>query len=239
MLKRILSLTILSIRIEILRAIDSDIHYCYSQLGKGGLGHVWSICEGSVEEEWRHSVAPIPADKLEKVLHKATDDELESTQDANILPPSGELKSDSYVSDGDDNESSRDDSFHFEKEVRCFVFLMFGGREKSFACLTFVNFYLQVEATFLRAVHENIEVANVILEVNSLRYAILHFAVISYLLLRCVLHNLRFTFCSIDFILFFLQKTKKLLSLRKTMKEHKVYKKPSPQNLLKKGFPTM
>ncbi|XP_050940737.1 uncharacterized protein LOC103495740 isoform X1 [Cucumis melo] len=113
-----------------------------SELGKGGLGYVWSICEGSVEEEWRHSVAPIPADKLEKVLHKAPDDEVELTQDANVLPPSGELKSDSYISDGDDNESSRDDSIHFEKEV---------------------------EATFLRAVHENIEVANVILEVNSLR----------------------------------------------------------------------
>lgn len=89
----------------------------------------------------------------------------------------------------------------------CFSDVWWQG--KSFACLTFVNFYLQVEATFLRAVHENIEVANVILEVNSLRYAILHFAVISYLLLRCVLHNLRFTFCSIDFNFFFFTKNKK------------------------------
>ncbi|KAG6599283.1 hypothetical protein SDJN03_09061, partial [Cucurbita argyrosperma subsp. sororia] len=113
-----------------------------SELGNGGIGHVWSICEGSVEEEWRHSVAPIPADKLEKILQKATDDELELTRDANVLPTSGELKSDSNVSDGDDNEDSRDDSIHFEKEV---------------------------EATFLRGVHENIKVDNVILEVNSLR----------------------------------------------------------------------
>ncbi|XP_022999250.1 translation initiation factor eIF-2B subunit epsilon-like isoform X2 [Cucurbita maxima] len=113
-----------------------------SELGNGGIGHVWSICEGSVEEEWRHSVAPIPADKLEKTLQKATDDELELTRDANVLPTSGELKSDSNVSDGDDNEDSRDDSIHFEKEV---------------------------EATFLRGVHENIKVDNVILEVNSLR----------------------------------------------------------------------
>ncbi|XP_022946813.1 translation initiation factor eIF-2B subunit epsilon-like isoform X2 [Cucurbita moschata] len=113
-----------------------------SELGNGGIGHVWSICEGSVEEEWRHSVAPIPADRLEKILQKATDDELELTRDANVLPTSGELKSDSNVSDGDDNEDSRDDSIHFEKEV---------------------------EATFLRGVHENIKVDNVILEVNSLR----------------------------------------------------------------------
>ncbi|XP_023537933.1 translation initiation factor eIF-2B subunit epsilon isoform X1 [Cucurbita pepo subsp. pepo] len=112
-----------------------------SELGNGGIGYVWSICEGSVEEEWRHSVAPIPSNKLEKAL-QAADDELELTQDSNVLPTSGELKSDSNFSDGDDNEDSRDDSIHFEKEV---------------------------EATFLRAVHENIKVDNVILEVNSLR----------------------------------------------------------------------
>ena len=139
-----MSLTLLRIRIETWpfgfkykRVIDSDILYCYSQLGNGGIGHVWSICEGSVEEEWRHSVAPIPADKLEKTLQKATDDELELTRDANVLPTSGESKSDSNVSDGDDNEDSRDDSIHFEKEVRSFVFLMAGGRDN----LLLANFY--------------------------------------------------------------------------------------------------
>ena len=97
-------------------AFDSDILNYYSQLGNGGIGYVWSICEGSVEEEWRHSVAPIPSNKLEKAL-QAADDELELTQDSNVLPTSGELKSDSNFSDGDDNEDSRDDSIHFEKEV--------------------------------------------------------------------------------------------------------------------------
>lgn len=129
-------------------AIDSDILNYYSQLGNGGMGYVWSICEGSVEEEWRHSVAPIPADKLEKAM-QATDDELELTQDANVLPPSGELKSDSYVSDGDDNEDSRDDSIHFEKEVKSFVFLFLtcfclvtaGTNVQSFVWLTCTNFY--------------------------------------------------------------------------------------------------
>ena len=58
----------------------------------------------------------------------------------------------------------------------CFSDIWWQGQ--SFACLTSINFYVQVEATFLRAVHENIEVANVILEVNSLRYAIMIFPVI-------------------------------------------------------------
>ena len=34
------------------------------QLGTGGVGYIWSIFEGSHEEEWRHSIALIPADNL-------------------------------------------------------------------------------------------------------------------------------------------------------------------------------
>ncbi|KAL0005735.1 hypothetical protein SO802_013296 [Lithocarpus litseifolius] len=110
------------------------------ELGTGGVGYIWSICEGSHEEEWRHSIAPIPADKLAEAM-QTTDDDLELlTQDGSVLPPSGELKPDSNYSD--DNEDPRDDSLYFEKEV---------------------------EATFLRAVHENIKEDHVILEVNSLR----------------------------------------------------------------------
>lgn len=110
------------------------------ELGTGGVGYIWSICEGSHEEEWRHSIAPIPADKLAEAM-QTTDDDLELlTQDGSVLPPSGELKPDSNYSD--DNEDPRDVSIYFEKEV---------------------------EATFLRAVHENIKEDNVILEVNSLR----------------------------------------------------------------------
>ncbi|KAK4596189.1 hypothetical protein RGQ29_014294 [Quercus rubra] len=110
------------------------------ELGTGGVGYIWSICEGSHEEEWRHSIAPIPADKLAEAM-QTTDDDLELlTQDGSVLPPSGELKPDSNYSD--DNEDPRDVSIYFEKEV---------------------------EATFLRAVHENIKEDHVILEVNSLR----------------------------------------------------------------------
>lgn len=112
-----------------------------SQLGSGGVGHIWSFSEGGYDEELRHSVAPIPADKLAELI-QAIDDDLELTQDGSILPPSGELKPDSNYSEDDDIEDSRDESIYFEKEV---------------------------EATFLRAVHENISVDHVVLEVNSLR----------------------------------------------------------------------
>lgn len=109
-----------------------------SEVGSGGVGYIWLVCEGGQEEEWKHSVAPIPADKLAEVMH-ATDDEIElPAQDGNVLPLSGELKSESMSND------SEDDDNEFEKEV---------------------------EATFVRAVNENIKEDNVILEVNSLRLA--------------------------------------------------------------------
>ena len=89
------------------------------QLGMGGAGHVWSTCEGSHEEEWRHSVAPIPKDKVMEAI-KTMKDDLEN--DDSFLPPSGELKPNSNYSDDDDHEDSRDDSYYFEKEVRIFTF---------------------------------------------------------------------------------------------------------------------
>lgn len=112
------------------------------KLGTGGVGYIWSICEGGQEEEWRHSVAPIPEDKLTELSEAMDDDQELVTQDRTALSTSGELISDSNASEGDDNEDSKDDSVYFEKEV---------------------------EATFLRAVEENVKVDHVILEVNSLR----------------------------------------------------------------------
>lgn len=77
----------------------------------------------------------------DKILEavKAMENELELILDGNTLPPSGELIPNSIDSDEDDNDDSRDD---FDKEV---------------------------EATFLRAVHENIEDNHLTLEVNSLK----------------------------------------------------------------------
>lgn len=90
------------------------------QLGIGGAGYIWSICEGGHDEEWRHSVAPIPADKLAEAAD-AADNDLELTQDVSALPPSGELKPDSNDSDYDDNEDARDELIYFEKEVKIFI----------------------------------------------------------------------------------------------------------------------
>ncbi|PKI44627.1 hypothetical protein CRG98_034982, partial [Punica granatum] len=113
-----------------------------SELGCGGVGYIWSICEGASEEEWRHSIAPISAEKLAE-LTQTTDDDLEfSNQDGNAPASSGELRSDALSDSEDDDEDTKNDSAYFEKEV---------------------------EATFLRAVHENVQVDHVILEVNSLK----------------------------------------------------------------------
>ncbi|OMO55344.1 hypothetical protein COLO4_36032 [Corchorus olitorius] len=112
-----------------------------SELGTGGVGYIWSIFEGGNDEEWRHSVAPIPSDKLAKIMLEKHEDEELLTQDGNVVSPSGDLKSDSdgNASDNNDDEGS------------------------------YVSFEKEVEATFLRAVLENHEVNNAILEVNGLR----------------------------------------------------------------------
>ncbi|XWS42663.1 hypothetical protein CRYUN_Cryun16bG0033500 [Craigia yunnanensis] len=87
-----------------------------SELGAGGVGYIWSIFEGGHDEEWKHSVAPIPTDKLAKIMLDKDDDEELLTQDGNALSASGELKSDhdSIGSKDDDNEDSRDDYVSFE-----------------------------------------------------------------------------------------------------------------------------
>ncbi|KAF5946068.1 hypothetical protein HYC85_016296 [Camellia sinensis] len=114
-----------------------------NQVGAGGVGFIWSVGEGGYEEELRHSVAPIPADKLAEIIQAANDDIEMSAQDGNLLPASGELQPDSNSIGSEDNiEDMRDDYIYFEKEV---------------------------EATFLRAVQENITEEHVVLEVNSLR----------------------------------------------------------------------
>ncbi|KAG5087155.1 hypothetical protein JHK82_054552 [Glycine max] len=96
--------------------IVSQYTFFIDQLGMVGAGHVWSTCEGSHEEEWRHSVAPIPKDKILEAI-KTMEDDLELTHDDSFLPPSGELKPNSNYSDDDDHEDSRDDSYYFDKEL--------------------------------------------------------------------------------------------------------------------------
>lgn len=91
------------------------------QVGVSGAGYIWSVCEGGLEEEWRHSVAPIPADKLaEFSLNVHAELDL-TNQDGSILPASGELMPDSgsVVSDYDVDEVFKGDYAYFEKEVNC------------------------------------------------------------------------------------------------------------------------
>ncbi|KAL6560301.1 hypothetical protein OROGR_003860 [Orobanche gracilis] len=116
----------------------TDLSDSQTQVGQGGVGYIWLVCEGGYEE-WRHSVAPITSERLAEILRNTTDEVEISNEDNNILPPSGELEPDSVE---DSDEDANDDFAHFEREV---------------------------EATFLRAVHENVKEDHVILEVNSLR----------------------------------------------------------------------
>ncbi|KAL6498835.1 hypothetical protein OROGR_028382 [Orobanche gracilis] len=115
----------------------TDLSDSQTQVGQGGVGYIWLVCEGGYEE-WRHSVAPITSERLAEILRNTTDEVEISNEDNNILPPSGELEPDSVE---DSDEDANDDFAHFEREV---------------------------EATFLRAVHENVKEDHVILEVNSL-----------------------------------------------------------------------
>ncbi|GAB2212075.1 hypothetical protein Droror1_Dr00025419 [Drosera rotundifolia] len=118
----------------------TEVHWGTFEVGVGGAGYIWSVCEAGQEEELRHSVAPITADKLAEIT--LYDENLELSQhNGSVLPPSGELTATS-IDSGDDNEDPKDDSVYFEKEV---------------------------EATFMRAVQENIKEDNIILEINSLR----------------------------------------------------------------------
>ncbi|CAA0816841.1 Trimeric LpxA-like enzyme [Striga hermonthica] len=110
-----------------------------SEVGNGGVGYIWSAGEGGYAEEWRTSVAPITSERLVEILEKATEELEIANENGNIIPHSEELEPDSV---NDSDEDVRDDTALFEKEV---------------------------EATFLRGVHENVKEDHLILEVNSLR----------------------------------------------------------------------
>lgn len=75
------------------------------EVGAGGAGYIWSPSEGR-KEEWRHSVAPIPADKLAD-LRKAYDDLDLTNLDVNPTPNLD-------ITSDPDTEDPMDD---FEKEV--------------------------------------------------------------------------------------------------------------------------
>jgi translation initiation factor eIF-2B subunit epsilon len=38
------------------------------QGGESGAGYRWAVRDGGQEEEWRHSVAPIPPEKIQEIV---------------------------------------------------------------------------------------------------------------------------------------------------------------------------
>ncbi|WOL19902.1 translation initiation factor eIF-2B subunit epsilon isoform X1 [Canna indica] len=110
-----------------------------SEVGISGVGYIWSTYEGEHDEEWRHSIAPIPETKLIELSHRDHEDPDVSYHDFNSTPVSGELQPDSESTGFDDGDAG--DSADFDKEV---------------------------EATFHRAL-TGVNQENVILEINSLR----------------------------------------------------------------------
>jgi len=141
------------------------------QVGDGGVGFIWLISEAGQEEEWRHSVAPIPVDKLVAIMQISNDEADLPNEDGAFLPPSGELGPDSITNDSnEDAEDIRDDSVIFEREVG-FDGNIYDHFVELYHRLRFpFHLLLQVEATFQRAVEEDVTDDHVILEVNSLRY---------------------------------------------------------------------
>ncbi|CAH8357971.1 unnamed protein product [Eruca vesicaria subsp. sativa] len=84
-----------------------------SELGPDGVGYIWEVCEGAHDEEWKHSVAPIPEDKLAEIIQAMEDDD---TEDEIVPRKSEELKSDVDSVNTDVNDPG-DDYGYFEREV--------------------------------------------------------------------------------------------------------------------------
>lgn len=57
----------------------------WSQVGASGAGFRWSTKDASHDEEWRYSVAPIPAEKIEEMRVREEQAELDDAdQDAGV-----------------------------------------------------------------------------------------------------------------------------------------------------------
>ncbi|XP_078152649.1 trimeric LpxA-like enzyme [Carex rostrata] len=114
-----------------------------SEDGLSGVGYIWTSCETGNEEEWRYSVAPIPAEKLNEFYAKMLDeDETSSDEEQTGIANSGELFSETRSTNFDDSDGEyKGDVAKFDKEV---------------------------EETFERALGGVAE-ENVQLEINSLR----------------------------------------------------------------------
>ncbi|XP_042441623.1 probable translation initiation factor eIF-2B subunit epsilon [Zingiber officinale] len=124
------------------RNAESSPDYSAHEVGISGVGYIWSTNEGEHEEEWRHSIAPIPEAKLTELSHAYLEEPDVPYLDVNDFLVSGEMKPDSESISFDDGDGGDyGDSADFDKEV---------------------------EATFHRAL-TGVNQETVILEINSLR----------------------------------------------------------------------
>ncbi|GLJ49661.1 hypothetical protein SUGI_1053580 [Cryptomeria japonica] len=123
-------------------SIDAQ-HWDVSQVGVSGAGCKWSVMEGKEEEEWRHSIAVIPAGKIQELVLKDKIDYEDTVLDIGAGKTSSKPDSESIDEEYEKPDKLADD---FDKEV---------------------------EATFRRIVLEvpGVQQDHVILEVNALRLA--------------------------------------------------------------------
>eukprot|EP01018_Ginkgo_biloba_P038992 Gb_36377 [translate_table: standard] len=120
-------------------------HWDISEVGVTGAGYKWSIGECNQEEEWRHSIAFIPSEKIEELTLNEECNAEDDSVDVGTVQMPGETKAESESAD-DELEKPEKMASYFEKEV---------------------------EETFRRAVSEvpGVQQDHVIIEVNALRLA--------------------------------------------------------------------
>ncbi|KAG0601733.1 hypothetical protein M758_11G136100 [Ceratodon purpureus] len=123
--------------------VDESGNWDPDEVGETGAGYRWSIRDGTQEEDWRHSVAPIPAEKIRELV--AAEEEGETEEADNDI---GAAARDTPAGPGveDEEELSGDEDDDFEKEV---------------------------EGTFLRLAEgvSGVQQEHVVIEVNSLKLA--------------------------------------------------------------------
>lgn len=86
--------------------------HSFVQVGVTGAGHKWSIKEGGEEEEWRHSVAPIPLGRIQEIMLREEQLEIEAAVQDDGTVVGGQTEADPEV---DDEDLGLEDDF--DKEV--------------------------------------------------------------------------------------------------------------------------
>ncbi|CAM6040484.1 unnamed protein product [Sphagnum compactum] len=81
------------------------------EVGETGAGYRWAVRDGGQEEEWRHSVAPIPPEKIQEIVAANREHDVEEV-DHDIRALGGR---DSLEEEEDEDEEEEEDDF--EKEV--------------------------------------------------------------------------------------------------------------------------